>query len=195
MSPIRQYSCDRSTDNLHEKHQPKLPAWIGDLRDVRRLMFGNNNLTTLPFKIGYLKNLEELQVFNNPLEYPPYELINEGMDQLQWALRRKYLEAVHGPSPVMNAHFYGIADEKIDLEPEFKDRIQQAVDKVTEIAAGGGLVLALQPDHTPPSIPRPCLFVSHTSLTRRQGGDHERASPAAAGSLRATTRHQRADRA
>jgi hypothetical protein len=93
-------------------------------------MFGNNNLTTLPFKIGYLKNLEELQVFNNPLEYPPYELINEGMDQLQWALRRKYLEAVHGPSPVMNAHFYGIADEKIDLEPEFNDRIQQAVDKV-----------------------------------------------------------------
>ena len=107
----------------------KLPPFVGHMLELRKLMVGNNSLVELPPKIGYLKKLQELEVYNNPLEQPPYEQINEGMEKLLWSLRQVYLSVVNGPPPEMRPHFYGLANEKIELEPEFNARVAATIDK------------------------------------------------------------------
>jgi len=53
---------------------------------------------------------------------------SDGMRELLWYLRRKYLIATQGPEPEVKSHVYGINDEKVDIEPEFKLRIKKIVD-------------------------------------------------------------------
>ena len=65
-------------------------------------MLGNNALETLPYEIGFLTSLQELQVFNNPLIDPPYETISD-LPAMMWACRQKYWAILNGPVPVVTA--------------------------------------------------------------------------------------------
>jgi hypothetical protein len=66
---------------------------------LRQLMLGNNRITSLPYKMGYCTNLTDLQLYNNPLEDPPYESTLQGLDLLMWTLREKFLVTLQGPTP------------------------------------------------------------------------------------------------
>lgn len=118
--------------NLASNHLTSLSPWIGDLPVLEQLFLGNNSLESLPSKLGYCKTLTELQVYNNPITYPPYELISQGMEKMMHALRANYLEATQGPPPVMKPHFFGTMDENVELAPEFKQRIDKAIEKARE---------------------------------------------------------------
>lgn len=117
---------------LTSNHLTSLSPWIGDLPKLEKLFLGNNNLDSLPPKLGFATKVTELQVYNNPITFPPYELIEQGMDAMMHALRSKYLDVTRGPAPVMKPHFFGAMDENVELEPEFAMRITKAVDEARE---------------------------------------------------------------
>ncbi|MBU1626186.1 hypothetical protein KKB18_02360, partial [bacterium] len=49
----------------------------------------NNQLTTIPERIGELKNLQTLWLDNNPLKYPPPEIVSQGTDAILAFLRER----------------------------------------------------------------------------------------------------------
>lgn len=66
------------------------------------------------------------------MEEPPHETVLAGMRKMLWYLRQKYMEAKHGPKPVMAPHFYGIGDEKVELAPVYQQRIEAMIEAARE---------------------------------------------------------------
>jgi len=54
-----------------------LPAEIGNLSNLQRLYLDYNQLTTLPLQLGDLP-ITDLQLENNPLVFPPPEIVRQG---------------------------------------------------------------------------------------------------------------------
>ena len=134
-------------------------------------MLGNNALETLPYEIGFLTSLQELQVFNNPLIDPPYETISD-LPAMMWACRQKYWAILNGPVPVVTAHQTGAGDEVYEPEPAYKIRMAR---KVEEAAATGRLELQLQGVYEIPGA---------KCIERKAHGDDKWAHPHLEGRLR-----------
>ncbi|GMI11247.1 hypothetical protein TrVE_jg2968 [Triparma verrucosa] len=106
----------------------RFPDFINKCKSIERLMLGNNYLKILPYTLGFLTGLKDLQLFNNPLIDPPYDVVMEGLEETLYFCRQKYWARVNGPPPVVKIHASGIGDECLELEPEFRDRLQRKIE-------------------------------------------------------------------
>lgn len=66
-----------------------LPEAITSLTNLSGLYLGYNKLTSLPEAITSLTNLSELDLYENPLEDPPIEIAEQGIDAIREYFRQK----------------------------------------------------------------------------------------------------------
>ncbi|KAL2321769.1 hypothetical protein Fmac_026148 [Flemingia macrophylla] len=60
-----------------------LPETFGDLISLRELDLSNNQIHALPDTFGRLDNLTKLNLEQNPLEVPPMEIVNQGVQAVK----------------------------------------------------------------------------------------------------------------
>ncbi|UJR09247.1 hypothetical protein I4U23_013493 [Adineta vaga] len=58
---------------------------------LRYLLIGGNLIRTLPLELGKVKNLSTLNLDGNPLEYPPADIVKQGIKIIQHYLRDEYI--------------------------------------------------------------------------------------------------------
>ncbi|MFX0139779.1 MAG: COR domain-containing protein, partial [Candidatus Hodarchaeota archaeon] len=69
--------------SIQDNHLLTLPAEIGKLNNLSELYLNNNQLTSLPKECGKLEKLLVLNLHDNPLEYPPFEIVVQGIDEIR----------------------------------------------------------------------------------------------------------------
>ena len=70
----------------------ELPDTFGDLTNLRELDLSNNQIHALPDTFGRLDNLTKLNLDQNPLEIPPKEVVNEGVEAVKDFMAKRWLE-------------------------------------------------------------------------------------------------------
>jgi hypothetical protein len=62
-------------------------------QNLRYLLLENNRIKYLPFEISNLSNLTALNLTDNPLEYPPIDIVRKGCKSVQDFMRDDYLRS------------------------------------------------------------------------------------------------------
>ena len=107
----------RCSITLHNTNLTSLPAKIGQLKNLTELNLSSNKLTSLPAKIGQLKNLTELDLHGNNLTSLPAEisqlknLTSLGLDGNP--LKEPPPEIVRRGMEAVLAYLRGVKKEKI----------------------------------------------------------------------------------
>lgn len=72
----------------------ELPDTISDLANLRELDLSNNQIRVLPDSFFRLEKLEKLNLDQNPLEYPPQEMVNQSAEAVREFMRKRWEEMV-----------------------------------------------------------------------------------------------------
>ena len=76
--------------NLAENKLTTVSSEIGHLRNLTILRLPNNQITSLPLEICTLTNLKNIDLAGNPLEFPPWEIVRQGVSAIKdYYLTRK----------------------------------------------------------------------------------------------------------
>lgn len=70
----------------------ELPDTFGDLTNLRELDLSNNQIHALPDTFGRLDNLVKLNLEQNPLELPPKEIVNEGVEAIKTFMAKRWVD-------------------------------------------------------------------------------------------------------
>ncbi|KAL1216148.1 Plant intracellular Ras-group-related LRR protein 3 [Cardamine amara subsp. amara] len=70
----------------------ELPDTISDLSNLRELDLSNNQIRVLPDSFFRLEKLEKLNLDQNPLEFPPQEMVNESAEAVREFMRKIWEE-------------------------------------------------------------------------------------------------------
>ncbi|KAL0757663.1 hypothetical protein YC2023_104091 [Brassica napus] len=72
----------------------ELPDTISDLANLKELDVSNNQIRVLPDSFFRLEKLEKLNLDQNPLEFPPQEMVNQGAEGVREYMRKRWEEMV-----------------------------------------------------------------------------------------------------
>ncbi|KAL2340953.1 hypothetical protein Fmac_008893 [Flemingia macrophylla] len=70
----------------------ELPETFGDLTNLRELDLSNNQIRALPDTFGRLDSLTKLNLEQNPLELPPMEIVNQGVEAIKIFMAKRWLD-------------------------------------------------------------------------------------------------------
>jgi Leucine-rich repeat (LRR) protein len=70
----------------------ELPETFGDLSSLRELDLSNNQIHALPDTFGRLDSLIKLNLEQNPIELPPMEVVNEGVQAIKSYMTERWLD-------------------------------------------------------------------------------------------------------
>ncbi|RDX63358.1 Plant intracellular Ras-group-related LRR protein 9, partial [Mucuna pruriens] len=70
----------------------ELPETFGDLINLRELDLSNNQIHSLPNTFGRLNNLTVLNLEQNPLEVPPMEIVNKGVQAVKSFMAQRWID-------------------------------------------------------------------------------------------------------
>ncbi|XP_058787398.1 plant intracellular Ras-group-related LRR protein 9-like [Vicia villosa] len=70
----------------------ELPETFGELTNLRELDLSNNQIHALPDTFGYLDNLTKLNLEQNPLEVPPVEIVNQGVEAILTFMTKRWID-------------------------------------------------------------------------------------------------------
>ncbi|KAE9608534.1 hypothetical protein Lal_00020815 [Lupinus albus] len=70
----------------------ELPETFGDLTNLRELDLSNNQIHALPDTFGRLDNLKRLNLEHNPLELPPLEIVNLGVEAIKTFMAKRWID-------------------------------------------------------------------------------------------------------
>lgn len=74
----------------------ELPDTISDLTSLKELDVSNNQIRALPDKFGQLMNLSKLNVEENPMEIPPKEVVNGGVEAVKKYMTKRWVDIMMG---------------------------------------------------------------------------------------------------
>lgn len=115
------------TINVYDNHIRRLPMDLGNCKNLEVLNVKGNILKVLSYSLGYCPLLKELNAHDNPLEDPPFEQVIKGLESLMWYLRQRFLIDSKGLPTAMTYQSFGVGEEVIEIYPEFKERILEAI--------------------------------------------------------------------
>ena len=70
----------------------ELPETFGDLTNLKELDLSNNQIHALPDTFGRLDNLTKLNLEQNPLELPPMEIVNQGVEAVKAFMAKRWID-------------------------------------------------------------------------------------------------------
>ncbi|KAK7389126.1 hypothetical protein VNO78_23958 [Psophocarpus tetragonolobus] len=70
----------------------QLPATFGDLISLKELDLSNNQIHALPDTFGRLDNLVKLNLDQNPLEVPPVEIVDQGVQAVKSFMIHRWID-------------------------------------------------------------------------------------------------------
>lgn len=70
----------------------ELPETFGDLTNLRELDLSNNQIHALPDTFGRLDNLTKLNLEQNPLELPPMDIVDQGVEAIKTFMAKRWIE-------------------------------------------------------------------------------------------------------
>ncbi|KAL8529965.1 hypothetical protein ACS0TY_007148 [Phlomoides rotata] len=70
----------------------ELPDTIADLTSLKELDLSNNQIHALPDKFGQLMNLRKLNLEENPMEIPPKEIANGGVEAVKAYMTKRWVD-------------------------------------------------------------------------------------------------------
>ncbi|KAL8592142.1 hypothetical protein ACOMHN_033513 [Nucella lapillus] len=74
--------------DLRNNRLTRIPSiFLGSHTCLRNLLLQNNSLKSLPLELGLVKTLHGLNITNNPLEFPPQDILQRGTYEIQKFLR------------------------------------------------------------------------------------------------------------
>ncbi|XP_046556441.1 leucine-rich repeat-containing protein 27-like [Haliotis rubra] len=136
--------------DLRRNYLSRLPSSsIGKHQHLRNLLLEGNNLRTLPLELGFVGTLNGLNITNNPLEFPPLEVLEKGTVEvlrfLTEMLEAKSAKFTNGDSILLSKEDSSSDDEWDGSLGEIARMRQRARSKHHHKSAGsnpdiGGLV-------------------------------------------------------
>ncbi|XP_046371501.1 leucine-rich repeat-containing protein 27-like isoform X2 [Haliotis rufescens] len=136
--------------DLRRNFLSRLPtSSIGKHQHLRNLLLEGNNLRTLPLELGFVSTLHGLNITNNPLEFPPLEILEKGTVEvlrfLTEMLEAKSAKFTNGDSILLSKEDSSSDDEWDGSLGEIARMRQRARSKHHQKSAGsnsdiGGLV-------------------------------------------------------
>lgn len=69
----------------------ELPETFGELTNLKELDLSNNQIRALPDTFGCLDNLTKLNLEQNPLELPPAEIVNQGVQAIKTYMAKRWI--------------------------------------------------------------------------------------------------------
>lgn len=78
--------------DLRENLLTTIPSTVGSHRCLENLLVQNNRITHLPKELSRLSTLRVLQISDNPLVYPPPEIVDCGFDDIMLFLQQELLK-------------------------------------------------------------------------------------------------------
>mmetsp|Transcript_35485 Transcript_35485/g.66233 ORF Transcript_35485/g.66233 Transcript_35485/m.66233 type:complete len:1350 (-) Transcript_35485:239-4288(-) len=118
--------------NVYDNHIRRLPMDLGNCKNLEYLNVKGNILKVLAYSVGYCPLLKELNAHDNPLEDPPFEVVLKGLESLMWYLRQRFMIEARGMPTEMTYQSFGVGEEVIEIYPEFKERIVDAIARCKE---------------------------------------------------------------
>ncbi|KAL1323377.1 hypothetical protein HN51_033717 [Arachis hypogaea] len=70
----------------------ELPETFGDLTNLKELDLSNNQIHALPDTFGRLENLTKLNLDQNPIELPPMEIVNQGVEAVKTFMAKRWID-------------------------------------------------------------------------------------------------------
>jgi len=70
----------------------ELPETFGDLISLRELDLSNNQIHALPDTFGRLDSLTKLNLDQNPVEVPPMEIVNQGVQAVKSFMVQRWID-------------------------------------------------------------------------------------------------------
>ncbi|CAK8562973.1 unnamed protein product [Lathyrus sativus] len=70
----------------------EIPETFGDLIGLKELDLSNNQIHALPDTFGQLDSLVKLNLEQNPIELPPMEIVNEGVQAIKSYMAKRWIE-------------------------------------------------------------------------------------------------------
>ncbi|XP_074641989.1 leucine-rich repeat-containing protein 27-like [Tubulanus polymorphus] len=74
-------------------------TYTGRHQNLRNLLLEGNQLQSLPLELGLIPTLNGLNLTDNPIEFPPAEIIQQGCPEILLYLREMLLNKSQGKSP------------------------------------------------------------------------------------------------
>jgi len=70
----------------------EIPETFGDLSSLKELDLSNNQIHALPDTFGRLDSLIKLNLEQNPIELPPMEIVNEGVQAIKSYMAKRWID-------------------------------------------------------------------------------------------------------
>ncbi|MED6195359.1 Plant intracellular Ras-group- LRR protein 1 [Stylosanthes scabra] len=70
----------------------ELPETFGDLTNLKELDLSNNQIHALPDTFGRLDSLMKLNLDQNPIELPPMEIVNQGVEAVKTFMAKRWID-------------------------------------------------------------------------------------------------------
>ncbi|ESO83099.1 hypothetical protein LOTGIDRAFT_236873 [Lottia gigantea] len=69
--------------DLRRNSLSRIPSvYLGRHRNLRNLLLEENNIKSLPLELGLVKSVSGLNINNNPLEFPPVDVLEKGTQEI-----------------------------------------------------------------------------------------------------------------
>ncbi|TGZ58768.1 hypothetical protein CRM22_009468 [Opisthorchis felineus] len=114
--------------DLRENLLSCLPNSIKCLSSLRVLLIDDNRIRVLPFELGLLKKLKSLHLRNNPIEFPPKQIIESGAKTLMRYLLDCYVSREHPCAQKGKTFRKTIADEQDRPNSNFNNPCETILD-------------------------------------------------------------------
>ena len=113
--------------NLASNMLHQIPPCILNMKCLQILNLGNNGIKMLPAEFGFLENLSDLFLYNNPLVDPSYDVVMKGTKETLWVCRQKYWNELYGRTPQMKINQFGVGNECFLIQPIFHSKIRNRI--------------------------------------------------------------------